>query len=81
VLIVAQIALSFALAINAGLLLRSFAALSDVSLGFCNDHLLVTYAHARARGSIFDQSGLENYLGAALLDSLISWESGHSLGS
>ena len=62
VLVVAQIALSFALAINAGLLLRSFAALSDVSLGFRKDHLLVTYAHAPARGSIFDQSGLENYL-------------------
>ena len=61
-LVVAQIALSFALAINAGLLLRSFAALSDVSLGFRKDHLLVTYAHAPARGSIFDQSGLKNYL-------------------
>lgn len=64
VLVVAQIALSFGLAINAGLLLRSFAALIDVSLGFRKDHLLVTYAHAPARGSIFDKSGLENYLHA-----------------
>jgi predicted permease len=64
VLIVAQVALSFALAINAGLLLRSFAALIDVSLGFRKDHLLVTYAHAPAQGSIFDQSSLENYLRA-----------------
>ena len=64
VLVVAQIALSFALAINAGLLLRSFTALIDVSLGFRKDHLLVTYAHAPAQGSIFDQSGLENYLRA-----------------
>jgi predicted permease len=63
-LVVAQIALSFALAINAGLLLRSFGALSDIPLGFRKDHLLVTYAHAPARGSIFDQSGLENYLRA-----------------
>ncbi len=64
VLVVAQIALSFALAINAGLLLRSFAALSDVALGFRKDHMLVTYAHTPARGSIFEQSGLQNYLRA-----------------
>jgi predicted permease len=63
-LVIAQIALSFTLAINAGLLLRSFLALTDAQLGFRSDHLLVTYAHAPARGSIFDQSGLENYLRA-----------------
>jgi predicted permease len=63
-LVVAQIALSFMLAVNAGLLLRSFLALTDVPLGFREEHLLVTYAHAPARGSIFDQSGLENYLQA-----------------
>ena len=40
VLVVAQIALSLALAINAALLLRSFAALIDVSLGFRKDHRL-----------------------------------------
>ena len=61
-LVIAQIALSFTLAINAGLLLRSFQALTDAPLGFREDHVLVTYAHAPARGSIFDQSGLENYL-------------------
>jgi putative ABC transport system permease protein len=63
-LVIAQIALSFTLAINAGLLLRSFVALTDVPLGFRADHLLVTYAHAPARGSIFDKSGLGNYLRA-----------------
>jgi predicted permease len=63
-LVVAQIALSFTLAINAGLLLRSFLALTDSPLGFRSDHILVTYAHAPARGSIFDQSGIENYLRA-----------------
>jgi predicted permease len=63
-LVVAQIALSFMLAINAGLLLRSFLALTDVPLGFRQDHILVTYAHAPARGSIFEQSGIENYLRA-----------------
>src|SRR4029434_11092145 len=44
VLVVAQIALSFGLAINAGLLLRSFTALIDLSLSFRNDHVLVTRA-------------------------------------
>jgi len=63
-LVVAQIALSLVLAINAGLLLRSFMALTNVALGFREDHLLVAYAHAPARGSIFDQSGLQNYLRA-----------------
>jgi putative ABC transport system permease protein len=63
-LVVAQIALSFVLAINAGLLLRSFMALTNVALGFREDHLLVAYAHAPARGSIFDQSGVQSYLRA-----------------
>ena len=64
VLVIAQIALSFMLALNAGLLLRSFLALTDMQLGFRADHVLVTYAHAPARGSIFNLSGLENYLRA-----------------
>jgi putative ABC transport system permease protein len=71
-LVIAQIALSFMLAINAGLLLRSFLALTSSPLGFRTDHILVTYAHAPARGSIFDQSGLENYLRAGqLLDEIV----------
>ncbi len=49
-LVVAQIALSFVLAIGAGLLLRSFAALTTVQLGYRTDGILVMYAHAPARG-------------------------------
>ncbi len=48
-LVVAQIALSFVLAIGAGLLLRSFAALSSVQLGYRTDGILVMYAHTPAR--------------------------------
>jgi predicted permease len=62
ILVVTQIALSFVLAINAGLLMRSFFVLTNVPLGFRSDHVLVAYAHAPAEGSIFKQSGLENYL-------------------
>ena len=61
-LVVVQIALSFILAINAGLLFRSFAALTDTPLGFRTQGILVAYANAPARGSIFDQSGLDDYL-------------------
>jgi len=61
-LVVAQIALSFVLAIGAGLLLRSFVALTDTPLGFRTDGVLVAYAHAPARGSLYDKSGLDNYL-------------------
>ena len=48
-LVVAQIALSFVLAIGAGLLLRSFAALTSVQLGYRTDGMLVMYAHIPAR--------------------------------
>ena len=61
-LVVAQIALSFMLAINAGLLFRSFAALTDTPLGFRTEGLLVAYASAPAQGSIFDKSGLDDHL-------------------
>jgi len=61
-LVVAQIALSFVLAIGAGLLLRSFMALTDTPLGFRTDGVLVAYAHAPARGSLYEKSGLDNYL-------------------
>jgi predicted permease len=63
-LVVAQIALSFMLAINAGLLFRSFLLLAEMPLGFESSGILVMYAHAPARGSIFDRSGLDNYLRA-----------------
>ena len=44
-LVVAQVALSFALAIGAGLLARSFLALQGVNLGYRTDGMLVVYAH------------------------------------
>jgi predicted permease len=61
-LVVAQIALSYVLAINAGLLFRSFVSLAETPLGFKSSGILVMYAHAPARGSIFEHSGLDNYL-------------------
>jgi putative ABC transport system permease protein len=56
-LVVAQIALSFVLAIGAGLLFRSFLALTSVNLGFRTDGMLVMYAHDPART-------LDDYLAA-----------------
>jgi len=44
-LVVAQVALSFALAIGAGLLFRSFLALNTVDLGYRTAGMLVMYAH------------------------------------
>jgi predicted permease len=61
-LVIAQVALSLMLAINAGLLFRSFTALTDTPLGFRTEGILVAYANAPARGSIFDKSGLDDYL-------------------
>jgi putative ABC transport system permease protein len=61
-LVVAQITLSFMLAVNAGLLLRSFLALGQVPLGYRTDGVLVAYANAPARGSIFEKTGLEEHL-------------------
>ena len=49
-LVVAEVALSFVLAIGAGLLFRSFVALTNVDLGFRTDGMLVMYAHAPAHG-------------------------------
>lgn len=61
-LVVAQIALAYVLTVNAGLLLRSFVSLTEAPLGFRTDGVLVMYAHAPARGSIFDKSGIDDYL-------------------
>ena len=61
-LVIAQIALSFMLAIDAGLLFRSFVALTKMELGFQTEGVLVAYASAPARGSIFDKSGLDDFL-------------------
>ncbi len=59
-LVVAQIALSFVLAIGAGLLLRSFLTLTSVQLGYRTEGILVMYAHAPARS-------LEEYVGVGRL--------------
>jgi predicted permease len=48
-LVIAQIALSFVLAVGAGLLMRSFVALNSQQLGFRSAGVLVMYAHAPAR--------------------------------
>jgi putative ABC transport system permease protein len=48
-LVIAQIALSFVLAVGAGLLMRSFMALNNAQLGFRSEGVLVMYAHAPAR--------------------------------
>jgi len=48
-LVVVQVALSFALAIGAGLLFRSFLTLNAVDLGFHTQGLLVMYAHYPAQ--------------------------------
>src|SRR5262249_37769206 len=47
-LVVVQVALSFALAIGAGLLFRSFLALNGVDPGFRTSGMLVMYAHEPA---------------------------------
>jgi len=49
VLVVAEISVCFALSIGAGLLARSFLALSSVELGYRPEGILVMYAHAPAR--------------------------------
>ncbi|HEY6392687.1 MAG TPA: ABC transporter permease [Bryobacteraceae bacterium] len=59
-LVVAQIALSFVLAIGAGLLLRSFLTLTSVQLGYRTEGILVMYAHAPARS-------LDEYVGVGRL--------------
>jgi putative ABC transport system permease protein len=61
-LVVSQIALSFMLAVNAALLLRSFLTLTDTPLGYRTDGVLVAYASAPARGSIVDKSGLDDFV-------------------
>lgn len=48
-LVVAEISLSFVLAIGAGLLFRSFVALAGAPLGFSTNGVLVMYAGAPAR--------------------------------
>jgi putative ABC transport system permease protein len=56
-LVIAQIALSFVLAVGAGLLMRSFVALNNAQLGFRTDGILVMYAHAPA-GTLDEQLGV-----------------------
>jgi predicted permease len=61
-LVVLQIALSCALAVDAGLLLRSFASLTDAPLGFRSEGILVAYAHAPARPDAEDAAELDAFL-------------------
>ena len=56
-LVIAQIALSFVLAVGAGLLMRSFVALNNAQLGFRTDGILVMSAHAPA-GTLDEQLGV-----------------------
>jgi len=56
-LVIAQIALSFVLAVGAGLLMRSLVALNNAQLGFRTDGVLVMYAHAPA-GTLDEQLGV-----------------------
>jgi predicted permease len=64
-LVVTQVALSFALAIGAGLLFRSFLALNSVNLGYRTQSMLVMYAHDPAHT-------LNDYLQAGrLLDNAV----------
>jgi|SRR5271157_2142760 len=51
-LIVAEIALSFVLAMGAGLLFRSFIALTNVPLGYRTEGMLVMYAHTPAHSLV-----------------------------
>jgi predicted permease len=48
VLVVCEIALSFALAVGAGLLVRSMVSLNSAELGFRTEGILVVYAHSPA---------------------------------
>src|SRR5262249_23919037 len=65
-LVVAQIALSFTLAVGAGLLFRSFLSLSETDLGVRTEALLVMYAHAPAPGLGSDLHGATDKLAANL---------------
>ena len=60
-LVVAQVALSICLAVGAGLLLRSFTALTSAPLGFRPEGVLVAYAHVppdeKAGVSGYDRAG------------------------
>jgi len=47
-LVIGEVAFSFALAMGAGLLFRSFLEMNTVSLGYKPESILVTYAHAPA---------------------------------
>jgi predicted permease len=50
VLVIGEVALTFLLAVSAGLLGRTLLHLTSTDLGFSSDRLLVMYAHAPANG-------------------------------
>lgn len=71
-LVVAQIAMAFVLAIDAGLLLRSFVSLTGARLGFEPDGVLVMYAHAPALRTLTDSHLVDSYVRAGqVLDDLL----------
>jgi putative ABC transport system permease protein len=67
-LVAAQIGLAVVLLVSAGLLLRSFAELTRVQLGFDPDHVLT--ARVRAAGTRYDSSTVINAFYDGLLDDL-----------
>ncbi|HEY2163072.1 MAG TPA: ABC transporter permease, partial [Gemmatimonadaceae bacterium] len=67
-LVAAQVGLAVVLLVSAGLLLRSFAELSRVQLGFDTDHVLT--ARVRAAGARYDTSAAINRFYDDLLDQI-----------
>ncbi len=67
-LVAAQIGLAVVLLVSAGLLLRSFAELTRVQLGFDSDHVLT--ARVRAAGTRYDSSTVMNAFYDGLLNDI-----------
>ncbi len=68
-LVAAQVGLAVVLLVSAGLLLRSFAELTRVQLGFNADNVLT--AHVRAAGTRYDSSTTINAFYDGLLNDLV----------
>ena len=70
VLVTAQTSLAVMLLIGAGLLVRSFDALTNVSLGYATDHILT--AQVRATGVRYDTAAIVNQFYNAVLRDIAS---------
>ena len=66
-LVAAEIALSFTLALAAGLLARSMVELNAAPLGFRAENVLVAYAHSPAQG-LAEVRGVTRTFDQALLE-------------